>query len=217
MPESLYAQSRVSLRRGGDCRHHLRTCRSTTGRGSCCTSQRADAPAQRPPTGVAARFGRIVGPVRPPSWKDPLVGWWSWRESNPRPSSGSRPRYDHSRIVALRLPPCRIKWALRPRRLVFPWSQWSFTPSAVSPCCPPPLLLPGCDGQAPRAIAGRYLPRLPDGSGSESEVVVGLCLVAPFKESEQLRSHVRVPSFTSKPISPVSVPPSRCCWAVGVK
>ena len=26
--------------------------------------------------------------------------WWSWRESNPRPSSGCRPCYDHSRGCA---------------------------------------------------------------------------------------------------------------------
>ena len=55
----------------------------------------------------------------------------------------------------------------------------------------------------PVAVCLGYLTR----SGGESEVVViGLCLGAPFKESEQLRSHVRLPSFTSKPISPVSGP-----------
>lgn len=32
---------------------------------------------------------------------DPDHGEWSWRESNPRPLSGHRPRYDHSRSVAL--------------------------------------------------------------------------------------------------------------------
>jgi hypothetical protein len=47
----------------------------------------------------------------------------------------------------------------RPRRTsvncrVFPRRQRSFTPSAVSPCGPPPLLLPGCGGPAPCAITG---------------------------------------------------------------
>ena len=49
-----------------------------------------------------------------------------------------------------------------PCRRVFPRCQRSFTPSAVSPCRPPPLLLPGCSGLAPRAVAGRYVSRLPE-------------------------------------------------------
>ena len=40
-------------------------------------------------------------------------------------------------------------------------------------------------------------------SGGESEVAIGASFGAPFKESEQLRSHVRQPVSTSKPISPV--------------
>ena len=39
-------------------------------------------------------------------------------------------------------------------RQVFPWCQPSFRLSAVSPCGPPLLLLTGCSGQAPCAIAG---------------------------------------------------------------
>ena len=66
---------------------------------------------------------------------------WSWRESNPRPSSGYRPCYDHSRVCGLRLPHRRVGWLLRAGRLVFPWRQRSFSPSAVFPavnhrfCC----------------------------------------------------------------------------------
>lgn len=33
---------------------------------------------------------------------------WSWRESNPRPPSGHRPRYDHSRVLDLRLSNRRV-------------------------------------------------------------------------------------------------------------
>ena len=40
-------------------------------------------------------------------------------------------------------------------RRVFPRCQRSFPPPAVSPCGPPLLLLPGCSGQAPRALTGR--------------------------------------------------------------
>jgi hypothetical protein len=41
-------------------------------------------------------------------------------------------------------------------------------------------------------------------SGGESEVALGASLVAPFIESEQLGSHVRLPVPTSKPVSPLS-------------
>ena len=43
----------------------------------------------------------------------------------------------------------------------------------------------------------------PERSGGESELAVGVCVGAPFSESEQLGSHVRLPVPTSKPISPV--------------
>ena len=35
-------------------------------------------------------------------------GWWSWGESNSRPSGGYRARYDHSRVCGLRLPLRRV-------------------------------------------------------------------------------------------------------------
>ena len=34
--------------------------------------------------------------------------WWSWGESNSRPSSGHRACYDHSRVCGLRLPLRRV-------------------------------------------------------------------------------------------------------------
>ena len=114
---------------------------------------------------------------------------WSWGESNPRPLSGDRPRYDHSRDcgstatalpgqLSLRSPP-----DLSPVPTVFP------VVSGLS-CRHPLLLLPGCSGQAPRALTGRDNARYRPRSGGESELlIVGSCVGAPFKESEQLRSH----------------------------
>ena len=60
--------------------------------------------------------------------------WWSWGESNPRPSTGGRPRYDHSRVCGSWLPHRRVGWARGPGHGVFPPGQRSFTPSAVCPC-----------------------------------------------------------------------------------
>src|SRR3954471_9286912 len=93
--------------------------------------------------------------------------------------------------------------ALR-HRLVFS-SVLQFLPAvSVLSRLPPLLLLPGCSDQAPRAIAGRDVSRDLTRSGGESEVAIGASLGAPFKESEQLRSHERLPASTSKPISPLS-------------
>ena len=77
-----------------------------------------------------------------------------------------------------------------PDRRVFPPGQRSFTPSAVCPCC---LHRFCCQAAADR-------PRVPlpvamtlyrlTRSGGESEIVrIGVSLGAPFKESDQLRSH----------------------------
>jgi hypothetical protein len=38
---------------------------------------------------------------------------------------------------------------------------------------------------------------------ARAKSLLALLFVAPFKESEQLRSHVRLPVSTSKPISPL--------------
>ena len=43
--------------------------------------------------------------------------------------------------------------------------------SAVFPCCPLALLVPGCGSQAPRAIAGRDDSLPTDESGGENEIV----------------------------------------------
>ena len=40
--------------------------------------------------------------------------WWSWGESNPRPSGGDCPRYDHSRVRASRLAHRRVGWGRSP-------------------------------------------------------------------------------------------------------
>jgi len=36
------------------------------------------------------------------------VGWWSWRESNPRPPGADSPCYDRSREMDLTLSSCRV-------------------------------------------------------------------------------------------------------------
>jgi hypothetical protein len=145
----------------------------------------------------------------PECWPVARTPWWSWRESNPRPSRGHRPRYDHSRTAALRLPRCRVSGPEGPAAWSFPGvsglshRQRSLPAVLHRFCCRAAMDWPRVPSLVAMCLG--YLIR----SGSESEVVVGLCLGAPFKESEQLRSHVRIPSFTSKPISPVSGPPSR--------
>ena len=117
--------------------------------------------------------------------------WWSWGESNPRPSKGDRACYDHSRDCGSWLPPHRVGWARRPRHGVFPPGRRSFTPSAVCPsclhrfCCRVAVDRP----RVPLPVA-MTLYRLTR-SGGESEIVrIGVSVGAPFLESGQLRSHV---------------------------
>ena len=97
-------------------------------------------------------------------------------------------------VAALRVAHRRVDCPLGLRR-IFLRCQWSFPPSAVFPCCPPLLLLPGCSGQAPRAPVGVAVT-------SQTNQVIRLrgarvhhCRVfgAPFLESEQLRSRSTVP------------------------
>ena len=116
--------------------------------------------------------------------------WWSWGESNPRPSTGGRSRYDRSRVCGSWLPHRRVGWARRPRHGVFPPGQRSFTPSAVCPCglhcfcCRAAVDWPRVP--SPVAMTLYCLTR----SGGESEIVrVGVSVGAPFWESGQLRSH----------------------------
>jgi hypothetical protein len=123
-------------------------------------------------------------------WTNPAtpgVELWSWGESNPRPLGGYRTCYDHSRL-------CRSTAAAPAGRLtcvscrVFPRRQRSFSPSAVSPCGPSPLLLPGCEDQAPCAIAGHddsLPPELDQAARANCSLAVHL--VSPFYESETTR------------------------------
>ena len=45
--------------------------------------------------------------------------------------------------------------------------------------CHPPLLLPGCGGSAPCAISGHDVSSSPNGSGGESELLIGNSLGCP--------------------------------------
>jgi hypothetical protein len=74
----------------------------------------------------------------------------------------------------------------------------------------PSLLLPGCGGQAPRAITGRWCSRSPGLSGGDSELLVGSCVCAPFKESEQLRSHDSASGLNVETDQPLVKQPDKC-------
>ena len=132
---------------------------------------------------------------------------WSWRESNPRPSSGHRSRYDRSRArgSSATTSPGRVDGGLTAPSLPPELSPGSAVFAAVSGLSRrrPPLLLPGCGGSAPRAIAGRWFPTSPEDQAARAKSRLAFLFVAPFNESEQLGPHVRLPVPTSKPISPV--------------
>jgi hypothetical protein len=99
--------------------------------------------------GRQAGFRRSRNPMEPEGFP------WSWGESNPRPPWEKRSRYDHSRGCDLRSSLCRVNGSPSgSHRRIFLRCQRSFSPSAVFPCGPPLLLLPGCSDQAPGAIAG---------------------------------------------------------------
>ena len=67
----------------------------------------------------------------------------------------------------------------RPHRRIFLRCQRSFLPSAVFPCCPPLLLLPGCSDQAPGIITGPNDSLTPV-LGGESDTRIAVSLCAPF-------------------------------------
>ena len=134
------------------------------------------------------------------------MGVWSWRESNPRPQNTGRGCYDHSRVCGLRLPLRRV---VRTSRVLPPGlclvSAVFAGCQRVFPRRPPLLVLPGCSGPAPRAIAGRSVPSAGlIGSGGEGEsVVVGVSLGAPFGESGRtLVATGGSSGSVSKPVSP---------------
>ena len=99
-------------------------------------------------------------------------------------------------VTALRVAHRRVDCPLGLRR-IFLRCQWSFPPSAVFPCCPPLLLLPGCSGQAPRAPVGVAVTSQTDQVIRLRGARVHHCRVigAPFLESEQLRSRSTVPDL----------------------
>jgi hypothetical protein len=104
---------------------------------------------------------------------------WSWRESNPRPSGGHPTRYDHSRISDSRQSARRVEWARGPAAGSFSDVSGLCRLSVVFPYCPPTLLVPGCDGQAPRGIAARddsLLTDLNQAARVRSSVLASLCL-----------------------------------------
>jgi hypothetical protein len=129
---------------------------------------------------------------------------WSWGESNPRPPRGHRPRYDHSRVLGSRLPICRVSCPEgRPPGLsqesgVFPSGQRSLPPSTTASVA-------GLQWSGPAWPVGSQLRSHHLRSGGESEftsVMLGVCVGAPFFESEQLGPQVRLPLPTSKPHQP---------------
>ena len=136
--------------------------------------------------------------------------WWSWGESNPRPTVRERMRYDHSRFEP-NAGSLAGQMAIGLLRQPTPGlSQMSAVFLAVSVLsrCHPSLLLPGCDGLAPCGIAAHDDSPLRDQitrirSGGESELLIGNSFVAPFSESEQLGSQTRPTVLMSKPVSPL--------------
>jgi hypothetical protein len=139
------------------------------------------------------------------------LGEWSWGESNPRPPSSCRPRYDRSRV--LRLCGCRtagsVGLARRPPPGLSPMSAVFPAASGLSRR-QSSLLLPGCGDQAPRAITGRWCSRSPGLSGGDSELLIGSCVCAPFKESEQLRSHDSASGLDVETDQPLVKQPDEC-------
>ena len=165
---------------GSDGQRHAEPAAGHRTRTRCGAGPHTAPDATRP--AVPGRVGgpAFVGTDGPSLWEDPSVSQWSWRESNPRPSRGHRPRYDHSRTVALRLPPCRVKWARGPAAGSFPdvsglsHRQRSLPAVLHRFCCRAAMDWPRVPSLVAMCLG--YLIR----SGSESEVVVGLCLGAPF-------------------------------------
>ena len=72
-------------------------------------------------------------------------------------------------------------------------------------CRHSPLLLPGCGELAPCDLAAHGCSLQPNYLGGESELLVGSYMFALFNESEQLGSHARTATLTSKPVSPVNL------------
>jgi hypothetical protein len=89
-------------------------------------------------------------------------------------------------------------------RTVFPARHSSFRTSADLCRRHPSLLLPGCDGLAPCVIADHDDSASPEDQAVRAKLLFSTVMFfAPFSESEQLGSHARPATLTSKPVSPV--------------
>jgi hypothetical protein len=131
---------------------------------------------------------------------------WSWRESNPRPLSGHRSRYDHSRVSGSTAAGLPGQLELGPTAGSFPGCQRSLPAVSGLSHRPPPLLLPGCGEPAPRAIAGRdvSLSYLTDQAARANSASVSALVWLPRLRSLSNSGRTsRLPVPTSKPISPV--------------
>ncbi len=132
---------------------------------------------------------------------------WSWGESNPRPSGGGRTRYDHSRRRGCHSLTGGSVDRLTSRcggpRSVFPECQRSFLPSAVFPAAIPRFCCRAAM-EWPRAalLLTIFLSQPEDQAATANCSDLAILLGAPFYESEQLGSHARPASLTSKPVSP---------------
>ncbi len=119
---------------------------------------------------------------------------WSWGESNPRPLSGCRLRYDHSRLALCGL---RAFGSATPGGSAGSFSgvsglsrrQRSFPAVLLCFCCQAaadwPRVPPGGGSQSPQR------PTLRSG-GEEHGFIIAVSIGAPFLESEQLRSRSTV-------------------------
>ena len=130
--------------------------------------------------------------------------WWSWGESNPRPLSGCRLRYDHSRFSLCGL---RTAGSVARQGSVGSFSdvsglshrQRSFP--AVLPCF---CCQAAADG--PRVPPwGSQLPHSPisRSGGEEHGFIIAVSCGAPFLESEQLRSRRTVPGLNVETDQPL--------------
>jgi hypothetical protein len=115
------------------------------------------------------------------------------------------------RFTALRLPHRRVGGPRGGgRRRVFPRCQRSFPPPAVFPaanhrfCCRAAVIRP----RVPSLVAG--CSRSPELSGGEGVLLIGSCGCAPFKESEQLRSHDSTSGLDVETDQPLVKQPHKC-------
>ena len=117
------------------------------------------------------RVNSIVDRTQARRW--PFRAWWSWGESNPRPSAMEARATTIPDSLADAAPAGRLAVGNRRPSLRLCGVSADFPAVSGLSCGHPPLLLPGCGGSAPCAIAGHDVSSLPDRSGGESELLVG--------------------------------------------